>query len=94
MSNGLQQTYIAGRADADKLGSDINEYTKVLYGVAKVLKNRGFNTTANEERAKHEVGELKFFSPRVKTRVKKLTAVCFDSNEKYGVYTRGKSVFL
>lgn len=48
MSNGLQQTYIAGRTDADKLGSDINEYTKVLYGVAKVLKNRGFNTTANE----------------------------------------------
>ncbi len=53
------------------------------------------STHGTKERAKHEVGELKFFSPRVKTRVKKLTSSsCFEVNEKYGVYTRGKSVFL
>lgn len=52
------------------------------------------STHGTKERAKHEVGELKFFSPRVKIRVKKLTASCFEANEKYGVYTRGKSVFL
>jgi len=52
------------------------------------------STHGTKERAKHEVGELKFFSPKVKTRVKKLKAACFGNNEKYGVYTRGKSVFL
>lgn len=52
------------------------------------------STHSAKERAKHEVGELKFFSPRVKTKVKKLTASCFETNEKYGIYTRGISVFL
>ncbi len=52
------------------------------------------STHSTKERAKHEVNELKFFSPKVKTRVKKLREACFETNEKYGVYTRGISVFL
>ncbi|MFA4870996.1 MAG: hypothetical protein WC623_22545 [Pedobacter sp.] len=43
----IQSIYIDGQKSAEKLG-DINDYTRVIYGVEAVLRSKGVNVSAND----------------------------------------------
>ncbi len=45
--NDIQSIYLEGQKSAEKLG-DINDYTRVLYGIEAVLRSKGLNISANE----------------------------------------------